>query len=72
MTGPDALLVDPHSATNGRARSSEQDHHFVEPINRTHSEVVKFTHQEDPYYAMVSGHLKRIKEDIPRNNNGTV
>lgn len=72
MTGPDALLVDPHSATNGRACTSVQDNHFVEPINRTHSEVVKFPHREDPYYAKVSEHLKRIRDAIPRTKSGTV
>ncbi|GME25839.1 ankyrin repeat-containing protein [Neofusicoccum parvum] len=66
MTGPRALLVEPNSATNGRPSSSEPDGHFVQPINHTHSEMVKFPHQNDQDYLRVCDHLKSIKRGIPR------
>lgn len=72
MTGPDTVLVDAHSATNGRSITSSRDLHFVEPINCTHSEMVKFPHRKDSYYMTVAGHLKKIEEGIQRGKNGTV
>ena len=62
MTGPPAVLVDPFSATQGSTVG------FRLPMNRTHSELVKFTaHDED--YERVLANLKtcvdRAEEVIP-------
>lgn len=56
MTGPRAVLVDSHSATHGRPHDSE--HHRVYPLNRTHSDLVKFENAYDEAYLTVLGYLR--------------
>ena len=48
MSGPKARLVDRSSATHGR--SWEINERYVHPINRAHSELVKFHSRNDPIY----------------------
>lgn len=50
MEGPTAILVGRASATQGR--HWERDSRHVQPINRTHSRLVKFT-LVDQYYDLV-------------------
>ena len=50
MKGPPAVLVSSSSATQGR--DWERDSSYVQPINRTHSEMVKFK-LVDQYYDIV-------------------
>ena len=59
MKGPTAILVSSASATQGRGW--EQDTYHVQPINRTHSEMVKFK-LVDPYYDIVRGTLQEFTE----------
>jgi hypothetical protein len=64
MTGEPTILVDSASATHGRPWELE-DHH-VQAINRSHSDLVKFTKQ-DEVYEVVLDHLRRfsaIAEDV--------
>lgn len=51
MTGKSAILVAPHSATHGRLQ--DQGSHEVDPINRSHSELVKFHGPFDVVYSTV-------------------
>ena len=62
MTGEPAVLVDPFSATQGNTAKYRQ------PLNRTHSDLVKFSVQDEDY-ERVLGHLKRCAnsaEDVIR------
>lgn len=51
------MLVDIHSATQGRPW--ENGEKFIEAINRNHSDLVKFT-RNDEDYERVLAHLRRI------------
>jgi hypothetical protein len=51
MSGPPAVLVDRHSATHGR--EWESDGQFIQPVNRNHSELVKFSNREDEYQTVL-------------------
>ncbi|KAH0541229.1 hypothetical protein FGG08_004285 [Glutinoglossum americanum] len=57
MTGPRAILVDSSSATHGRPWESEA--HHIQAINRSHSDIVKFSHR-DKYYYVVLQHLRQL------------
>jgi hypothetical protein len=67
MTGPPTILVDVSSATHGRPWEIEP--HHIQPINRTHSTLVKFSYHDDDY-ERVLGTLRRLKsaagKAIPR------
>lgn len=58
MTGPSAVLVNTSSATHGRLEDSE--HHRVYPINRNHSELVKFSGPHDEEYKTLVAFLNGI------------
>lgn len=62
MTGPPAVLVDSHSATHGRPYDSE--HHRNYPIDRTHSDLVKFSSAYDETYIMVLGYLRSLNIEV--------
>ncbi|OJD33672.1 uncharacterized protein BKCO1_2800031 [Diplodia corticola] len=49
MAGAPAKLVDRNSATHGQ--SFDGNNHYVHPINRNHSELVKFTSPTDEVYS---------------------
>jgi protein SERAC1 len=51
MNGPPAVLVDRHSATHGR--EWESDGQFIQPVNRNHSELVKFSNRDDEYQTVL-------------------
>jgi protein SERAC1 len=51
MSGPPAVLVDRHSATHGR--EWESDGQFIQPVNRNHSELVKFSNRDDEYQTVL-------------------
>ena len=55
MNGPYAVLVNEASATHGRP--GENEAHNIQPINSTHSEMVKFGIR-DPNYKLVAGFLR--------------
>ena len=55
MSGPHAVLVNEASATHGRP--GENEAHNIQPINSTHSEMVKFG-IKDPNYRLVAGFLR--------------
>jgi hypothetical protein len=57
MTGPPTILVDVSSATHGRPWEIEP--HHIQPINRTHSTLVKFSCHDDDY-ERVLGTLRRL------------
>lgn len=57
MAGPQAKLVDRSSATHGRRW--ERNERFVQPIDRDHSELVKFRNRNDATY--VSHVLPRLQ-----------
>lgn len=58
MDGPKRRLVDIFSATNGVPRAGER--HAVRPVNRNHSEMVKFQGPTDEFYKQVLADLKEI------------
>lgn len=58
MTGPDAILVDPDSATTHRVKSKTSAS-SVHPIPRNHSEMVKFT-RGDPNLGPIVELLRRV------------
>lgn len=70
MDGPSAVLVDTSSATHGR--HWESGYPFIHPVNRSHSDMVKFTGSDDPVYRVVLGRLKSLEADargiIPRRH----
>lgn len=57
MSGPLRMLVDIHSATQGRPW--ENGENFIDAINRNHSDLVKFS-RNDEDYERVLAHLRRI------------
>ncbi len=59
MKGPTAILVGSASATQGR--DWEQDSYHVQPINRTHSKMVKFK-LVDQYFDIVLEKLQGFAE----------
>ncbi|KAL8884110.1 MAG: hypothetical protein Q9215_007769, partial [Flavoplaca cf. flavocitrina] len=59
MTGPPAILVDASSATHGRP--GEDQVHHIQPLNRNHSELVKFG-RKDVGYDVVLGFLREFAE----------
>lgn len=58
MDGPPATLVDMYSATQHRWRQDPQL-----PIDKTHSELVKFRSNHDEYYKQVLKYLTEFKDD---------
>ncbi|EFX02408.1 nacht and ankyrin domain containing protein [Grosmannia clavigera kw1407] len=62
MEGPPAILVAPESATH--CRHWEEGEQYKCPINRTHSEMVKFGPQ-DAEYEKVLQRVKRIVQKAP-------
>ena len=63
MDGPLAVLVDRHSATHGR--EWESDGQFIQPVNRNHSELVKFSKHDDDYQTVLR-HLSAFKRNACR------
>jgi hypothetical protein len=63
MGGPPAVLVDSHSATHGR--EWESDGRYIQPINRNHSELVKYS-QHDEEYRTVLRHLSTFRQNASR------
>ena len=59
MTGPLSILVDASSATHGRP--GEDQVHHIHPINRNHSEMVKFC-RKDVDYGVVLGFLEEFAQ----------
>jgi protein SERAC1 len=57
MNGKPTALVNSASATHSRPWELEE--HYVQPINRTHSDLVKFAKQ-DHDYEIIRGHLQRF------------
>lgn len=57
MAGPPVILVGKSSATHGHPWKDDES--FVQPINRDHSELVKFRNRTDPVY--VEHVLPRLK-----------
>jgi protein SERAC1 len=57
MTGKPTVLVDSASATH--SRPWELEDRYVQAINRSHSDLVKFNKQ-DEYYEVVLHHLERL------------
>lgn len=58
MTGPSIQLVTPRSATQGRLQ--DEPEHRVFAINRTHSELVKFSGANDEEYLRALDCLRDI------------
>lgn len=58
MDGPESRLVDISSATNGMPH--DYGRHTVRPINRNHSEMVKFQGPADEVYRQALADLKNI------------
>ena len=59
MTGSPSVLVDSASATH--SRPWELGGCYVQAINRSHSELVKFAKQDEDY-EVVLHHLRRFSE----------
>lgn len=59
MDGPPAVLVDRHSATHGR--EWESDGQFIQPVDRNHSDLVKFSNYDDEYQTVLR-HLSKFRE----------
>ncbi|OTA93958.1 hypothetical protein M434DRAFT_395188 [Hypoxylon sp. CO27-5] len=69
-TGPEEILVTPHSATRGLYRETMKSDSIF-PINEDHSNIVKFS-ENDPNYAIVAQKLEYIlprREADPKTNN---
>ena len=67
MTGPLQVLVDPSSAIQGRHWEDKDP--FIVPINRIHSELVKFSKHDHDYQLVLvclRGFLKEAREVIQR------
>ncbi|KAL9637041.1 MAG: hypothetical protein Q9204_002025 [Flavoplaca sp. TL-2023a] len=62
MTGPLSVLVDAFSATHGRP--GEDQIHDIHPINRNHSEMVKYG-RKDVDYEVVLGFLEEFAQRAP-------
>ena len=57
MTGKPSVLVGSASATHGRPW--ELGERYIQAINRTHSDIVKFAKQDEDY-EVVRHHLQRF------------
>jgi len=55
MSGQSTVLVDPPSAAHSQECESE-------PINRTHSELVKYSHQDEDYQTVLR-HLSTFRQN---------
>lgn len=62
MTGPPTVLVTAHSATHGRL--GDEAGHRVYPIDRTHSDLVKFTGPYDEPYTTTVQFLASVEEGL--------
>ena len=62
MTGDSEVLVDSSSATQSRGQW-ESEPYYHQAINRSHSEIVKFSSRYDEYYKLVVGRLEALTED---------
>lgn len=62
MSGPPAVLVNASSATH--SRPGEDQAHDIHAINRSHSEMVKFS-RKDVDYNIVLGFLKEFLISAP-------
>jgi hypothetical protein len=60
MDGPPAVLVGRHSATHGR--EWESDGRLIQPVNRNHSELVKFSKYDDEYQTVLR-HLSTFRNE---------
>lgn len=63
MTGPGTVLVGVSSATH--SRPGEVAAHHIQAINRSHSDMVKFSSRHDKYYRQVLHQLLNFLEDAP-------
>jgi hypothetical protein len=61
MTGDPEVLVDSSSATQSRGQW-ESEPYYHQAINRSHSELVKFSSRYDEYYKLVVGRLEALAE----------
>ncbi|KAI1204287.1 uncharacterized protein F4807DRAFT_353339 [Annulohypoxylon truncatum] len=64
LTGKPVQLVDTASATYGRPGEDGGNH--IHPINRIHSDLVKFTSEYDEDYKLVLGCLRDIEKNACR------
>lgn len=62
MTGDPEVLVDSSSATQSRGQW-ESEPYYHQAINRSHSDIVKFSSRYDEYYKLVIGRLEDLAED---------
>lgn len=62
MTGDPEVLVDSSSATQSRGQW-ESEPYYHQAINRSHSEIVKFSSRFDEYYKLAVGRLEDLAED---------
>ena len=62
MTGDPEVLVDSSSATQSRGQW-ESEPYYHQAINRSHSDIVKFSSRYDEYYKLVVGRLEDLAED---------
>ena len=62
MSGDHAVLVDRFSARSGR--SWEENHSFLQPIGRNHSDMVKYSEYDDDI-GIVCGFLIRFAKEAP-------
>jgi hypothetical protein len=51
MDGPGCMLVSRNSATAGLVSTMKSD--ITKPLNRTHSDLVKFAKADEEYYAVL-------------------
>lgn len=70
MAGPSIQLVTPQSATHGRLQ--DEGEHRVFAINRTHSELVKFSGANDEEYLRTLDCLRDILDSGPSDENATL
>ena len=63
MKGPSAIIVDSFSA--GHSRPWENDSYNIQPMNRTHSELVKFSNHDNDYERVLAV-LRRYAENAVR------
>lgn len=63
MKGPPTILVNVPSATHGRP--GEDNAYDIQAINRSHSEMVKFS-RRDPDYDTVLGFLREFRIAAPK------
>lgn len=71
MTGPFALLVNRHSATQGQAYGTKK--HRVHPVPSNHGDIVKFEDQGDATYMVVLRELRgmlRSSQEMDRTEKG--